>query len=102
MLSGMARQKFKPGPIPTLGEMRAHTCWVWLYCEGMPGGIWCHHSAPLALAIPIILYGSNASTNALRQRARCTKCGRLGASLRHPSMDGTNGIAEFPVGERRK
>jgi len=94
----MARQKFEPGPIPTLGELRVHTCWVWVHCEAMPDGVWCSHKTPLPLALPIILYGPNASSNALRQRARCTRCGTRGATLRLPShVDSTVSLAPFPI-----
>jgi len=99
----MARQKFKPGPIPTLGELRQESCWLWVHCEAkLPGGIWCKHQAPMALAAPIILWGPAASSNVLRTRMRCTRCGARHTSLQHPShVDAIVGTAPFPVVRER-
>jgi hypothetical protein len=36
----------------------------------------------------IIRWGPDASSDVLRQRARCTACGNLGATLQHPSWGG--------------
>jgi hypothetical protein len=43
--------------------------------------------------------GTDASSDVLRQRARCTGCGNLGATLRHPSWSGDihRGDSPFPV-----
>jgi hypothetical protein len=45
---GKRRERSKPGPIPTLGQMRRQTCWLWLYCRAFA------RSAPVALA-PFII-----------------------------------------------
>ncbi len=78
----------------TLADLRTGACWVWLYCEGRD----CHHSAPMALAPPIIRWGADGSSDLLRQRVRCTQCGSRGATLRAPSWGGELvGVSPFPV-----
>jgi hypothetical protein len=62
------------GSRPTLGELQRTTPWVWLWCER------CQHHAPLACAIPVILWGPDASSDKLRAGARCTSCGGKGAT----------------------
>jgi hypothetical protein len=42
---------------------------------------------PTALTPLIIRWGGDASSEVLRQCARCSKCGRKGASLTAPSWD---------------
>ena len=54
----------------------------------------------MALAPVIIRWGADASSNVLRQRVRCTVCGSKGATLMHPSMDGTNNASQYPLGDR--
>ena len=45
--------------------------------------------------------GADASSNVLRQRARCTACGHKGATLQHPGWGGADvGFLPFPVKER--
>jgi len=79
-------------PRPTLGELQRTTPWVWLWCER------CQHHAPLACAVPVILWGPNASTDKLRAGARCTSCGRKGATLQHPGWAGNHiGYYPFPT-----
>jgi len=68
----------QPGPIPTLGELQRATPWGWLWCER------CQHHAPLACAVAVIRWGADASSDRLRQRARCSACGRKGATIQHP------------------
>jgi hypothetical protein len=82
-------------PRPTLGQLRKQSCWVWLYCEE----IGCHHSAPMALAPAIIRWGSDASSDVLRQRTRCSKCGHKGGvKIQGPSWAGEHvGLTPFPV-----
>lgn len=84
---------------PTLGDLRRGQPWVWINCEGRG----CHHYAPLALAPTIILWGASASSDKLRTRMRCTKCGARESGLRLPSHVDTNvGLAPFPeTGLRR-
>ena len=56
-----------------------------------------HHS-PLACAVPVIRWGADASSDVLPQRARCTACGRKGATLQRPSWVGIDvGFAPLPV-----
>ena len=81
-----------PGPRPTLGELQRSHCWTWVYCEK------CLHHAPMAFAPLIIRWGAEASSDRLRQCARCTICGHKGAALQHPGWAGTHiGFQPFPV-----
>jgi hypothetical protein len=68
-------------PPPTLEEMRQAAPWQWVNCRN-PN---CLHRAPFALTPLIIRWGADASSDQLRQNARCNKCGKRGADLRHPS-----------------
>src|SRR5271167_1543407 len=78
---------------PTQGDLQRATPWVWLHCES------CLHHSPLACAVPVIRWGADASSDVLRQRARCTACGRKGATLQHPGWAGEHiGFIPFPVG----
>jgi hypothetical protein len=80
------------GPRPTLGELQRATPWVWLWCEG------CQHHAPLACAVAVILWGPDASSDKLRNGARCTSCGSKGATLQHPGWAGNHiGFQPFPT-----
>ena len=80
------------GPRPTLGDLQRTTPWLWLHCEG------CSHYSPLACAVPVIRWGANTSSDKLRQCARCTACGRKGATLQHPGWGGADvGFLPFPV-----
>jgi hypothetical protein len=46
----------------------------------------------------VIRWGPGASSDLLRRSARCTKCGRKGAVLQHPSWAGMHiGFEPFPV-----
>jgi ribosomal protein S14 len=52
----------------------------------------------MALTPFIIRWTADASSDVLRQRARCTRCGRRGAVLQHPSwLDIGREWAPFPV-----
>ena len=80
------------GPIPTLGELQRATPWVWLWCER------CQHHAPLACAVAVIRWGADASSDRLRQRARCSACGKKGATIQHPGWGGKDvGFLPFPT-----
>ncbi len=84
----------RPHPLRpvTLGELRRSACWVWLYCDS------CGHGAPVAVAPWLIRYGPAASSDLLRENARCELCRSRGASLRLPSWGGLDvGIAPFPA-----
>jgi hypothetical protein len=81
-----------PGPRPTLAELHRSHCWTWVYCEK------CLHHAPKALVPLIIRWGADTSSDRLRERARCTKCGHRGATLQHPGWAGTHiGFQPFPM-----
>ena len=78
--------------VPTLAELREHSAWFWVYCEKCP------HHAPVAFVPLMIRWGADASSDKLRQCARCTECGHKGATLQHPSWLGANeGFAPFPT-----
>ena len=55
------------GSRPTLGDLHRATPWVWVYCEACP------HYSPLACAVAVIRLGADASSDMLRQCARCTQ-----------------------------
>jgi hypothetical protein len=81
------------GPRPTLGELQQTTPWVWLWCER------CQHHAPLACAVAVILWGPDASSDRLRAGARCTSCGRKGATIQRPGWARNHiGFYPFPTG----
>jgi hypothetical protein len=41
---------------------------------------------------------ANASSDVLRQRARCTRCGHKGATIQHPGWGGADiGFLPFPA-----
>ena len=87
--------RLPPEPIPTLGELRRETCWLWLNCSRFE----CRHSAPAALAPLIIRWGPQATSDRLRRSARCSVCGGRGATLQHPSWIGAGyGFQSFPAG----
>ena len=89
----MAR-RYQSGPVPTLEGLQREAPWFWVYCNRLG----CNHSAPMAVAPLVIRWGPDASSNNLRQSARCTRCGRKGATLRHPSFINLEvGIALFPI-----
>jgi len=54
--------------------------------------------APMAFVPLIIRWGPDASSDRLRQAARCTRCGGEGATLMHPSyVDRIVGFQPFPA-----
>jgi hypothetical protein len=80
-------------PIPTLDELQRGQSWWWVHCSGTD----CWHAAPIALAPLVIRWGFGVSSDRLRHRARCTKCGHVGATLIAPSRDGLNDSQPFPT-----
>jgi hypothetical protein len=79
-------------PRPTLEQLRRGTPWCWVVCEKRL------HRTPVAFVPLIIRWGPDASSDILRRAARCTKCGRKGAVLQHPSWAGMYvGFESFPV-----
>jgi hypothetical protein len=90
------RGRERDAPAATLGQIHTEPFWIWIYCSGT-----CTHCMPFALAPFVIRFGTDASSDVLRRRARCSRCGHKGASLRRPSwINGYVGIAPFPT-ERR-
>jgi len=90
---GRPHAKRQPsGARPTLADLQRSHCWTWVYCEK------CLHYAPMALVPLMIRWGAEASSDRLRQCARCTKCGHKGATLQHPGWAGTHiGFQPFPL-----
>src|SRR5215470_51428 len=78
----------------TIGELqRTPGGWVWVYCEGQG----CGHHAAMAVAPLVIRWGHDVSSDKLRHCARCTACGRKGATLRCASWaDAITGWQPFP------
>jgi hypothetical protein len=85
-----------PELVSTLGEMQQTPGgWCWLYCNDLT----CNHSAPVAIAPFVIRWGPDASSDVLRRSARCSKCGRKGATtVRASWVDTEIGFQPFPVG----
>jgi hypothetical protein len=79
----------------TLAHLQRQGGLVWAYCES----IGCGHGAPLAIAPFAIRWGLEASSDLMRERLRCSKCGRLGASLLAPSWE-SNVIGAQPFPDR--
>jgi transposase len=83
----------KPTP-PTLAQLHQAACWGWLGCQNVQ----CLHTAPTALAPLIMRWGPDASSDRLRRSARCSRCGRRGATLQHPGWAGSEiGMRPFPA-----
>jgi hypothetical protein len=79
-------------PVPTLGALLHQPYWLWLRCDA------CDHRVAAALVPFVIRWGADASSDVLRTHARCSVCGRRGATLQHPSWgDATVGWEAFPV-----
>jgi hypothetical protein len=58
----------------------------------------CGHRVAVALVPFVIRWGADASSDMLRQHARCSVCGQRGATLQHPSWaDGAVGWQVFPT-----
>lgn len=71
-------------PAATLGEARARHLWIWVMCP--------RKDCTMVLAVPlaplIIRWGLDMRLDAVRRRARCTRCGRRGVRIREPSSEG--------------
>jgi len=76
-------------PIATLTDLRRVTPWLWVYCER------CQHRSPAAIVPLMIRWGADASSDMLRQSARCTQCGGRGATIQLPGWGGQ----QMPVPE---
>jgi hypothetical protein len=81
-----------PRATTALGDLHRATPWLWLNCER------CQHHAPLACAVVVIRWRRDASSDVLRQRARCTRCSHKGATIQHPGWGGADiGFLPFPA-----
>jgi hypothetical protein len=70
----------------TLADLQNHNGgWIWAYCN-----TGCGHRVALAIASFVIRWGADASSDLLRDRVRCSSCGRLGADLKTPSWIGSH------------
>ena len=79
---------------PTLAKLRKFQCWVWLNCPRWA----CLHYAPMALAPPIIRWGSHASSNVLRWRP-VHPVWAQGATLQTP---GWGWLCRLGIGGKRR
>lgn len=85
--------------MPNLDQLRRQCTWVWITCAGDR----CGHRRPVALAPYVIRWGGRASSDRLRQAARCERCGHRGASITLPSWGGLD-LPEraFPINLARR
>jgi hypothetical protein len=94
-------RQIEPGPVPSIGAMLQSSSspkWCWAYCERIN----CGHSSPIAFATFAIRWGMAASTDLIRERLKCSKCGKKGGvALKHPSWGGLQqGWAPWPARPR--
>jgi hypothetical protein len=59
---------------------------------GNDGEAAANHHAPFACAVAVIRWGADASSDVLRECARCTVCGHRGATFQHPGWSGDHGV----------
>jgi hypothetical protein len=69
------------GPRPTLGRPPAPRTLATAMLRAL-------RAPPFACAVAVIRWGPEASSDKLRQAARCTACGHKGARLQAPSWAG--------------
>jgi hypothetical protein len=82
------------GRSPTLRELQKGSCCMWVCC-GSPS---CDHTVPMALVPFMIRWGPDASSDVLRQRGVCSRCGHKGVTLQHPGWGGMDiGVMPFPA-----
>jgi hypothetical protein len=74
-----------PGPVATLGNIRAGSHWMHLYCRNGA----CGHSVSLPLAPLIIRWGADAPCSRLRTGFRCTHGGNRETGIQRPSWGDT-------------
>ena len=80
--------------VQSIAELQQSSRWFWVCCEGER----CGHRAAMAIAPLVIRWGPETPPDLLRRSARCTRCGRKRATLRHPSWASTIvGFEEFPA-----
>jgi hypothetical protein len=85
---------YRDDEVPTLGALQRgdQGKWVWLACNA------CHNCVAAPLAPFVISGGLNASSNLLRRRMRCSRCGTRSTSLTTPSwIDTQVGWEPFPT-----
>jgi hypothetical protein len=75
----------------TLGDLQRTAGWVWVHCAKR------NHATPLKLEVPIKRWGITASSDVLRQQARCAACGNKGATLQLPGWSSmATGFMPYP------
>jgi hypothetical protein len=83
-------------PEATVGALLHEPYWFWLRCDA------CGHCIAVALVPFVIRWGADVSSDMWRQHARCSSCGRRGATLQHPSWgEAAIGWEPFSVAGRR-
>ena len=77
------------GMVPRLSEIREYV---------LPDLVaQCQLEVPMTYAPLIIRWGADASSDVLRECAKCSRCGYKGATLQHPSWAGADvGWMPFP------
>jgi hypothetical protein len=76
-----ARKYREPvGPVSTIGQLARESSWLWAHCPGK-----CQNWAAIPMAPMVARFGPDASSVRLRAALRCTKCGRKGCLIQHPS-----------------
>ncbi len=84
------------GPVPTLAAIRKECPWVRVFCINRAG--YCSHKTAMAIAPFIIRWGPGASSDLIRNRLRCTRCGHLGAMIQTPTTARVeDGFPMFPA-----
>lgn len=72
----------------------SHIAWVWVHCSDYL----CGHARAVPFAPWVIRWGDKDAGNLIRQRFRCSMCGRRGANFIHPGVEhGTQRIGAFPM-----
>lgn len=79
-----------PRPAPTIGELMqpGRLNWFWAQCNHFMSPECRRTAVPMTYARFAILWGLDASSDLIRQRLRCTRCGHRGASTTMPSWGG--------------
>lgn len=72
-------------PVASLQQFARQTSWVWGYCRDQRE---CGMQRPLKVQTYIDKWGAHAPAGVIRARSRCSRCGRLGIDIRHPSRGG--------------
>lgn len=85
---------YRDDEVPTLGALQRgdQGKWLWLTCNA------CQNHVAIPIAPFAIRWGTNASSNLLRRRMRCSRCGTKSTSIAIPSwIDMQIGWQPFPV-----